>query len=203
MNEESAHRLDTIPMHRGESDPTPAIAPSPAGPEPTEEFEKQYQRIGRWKGPHGTREAQAKVREFWLSQGVSGMRWIARRLRQEGHLDALHGASSLLSDAGTDAIPPILEELERQPSMDQADTLLNALALLGEDGVEAPRSLVALLEAALAGFLDHREADLRESAAVAMRLLPADRSAYWLRRRRPLETDPDVSATLANELLKK
>jgi hypothetical protein len=201
MNEDTDDRLDAMRTQQGEG--AAGLAPSAAGPAPAEEFEEQYQRIGRWKGPHGTREAQARVREFWLSQGSPGVRWLARRLREEGHVDVLHGASCLLWEAGLNAIPPILEELERQPAMDQADALLKALSWIGEDGVGAPRSLMARLEAALAGFLDHEAADVRESAALAMRLLPADRAAYWLRRRRPLETDPYVSETLANELLKK
>lgn len=192
INEETADRIETFLTNQEGSGPVPRLAPSPDAPSPTEVFEEQYQRIGRWKGPCGTREAQANVAEFWSSQGDAGLRWLAARLRREGHLDALDGTAALLASAGEAAILPILEELERQPPIDQADALLKALRWIGEDGTRARPALIARLEAALSEFLGHRDADVRESAALSTRLLPPSHAAGLLRGRLDAETDANV-----------
>ncbi len=85
-----------------------------------DEFEAAYQKIGWWKGPNASAEAWARVREFWRHQGDQGFSWLASRLRREWHIDLLDGVASLLAEADGAAIPAILEELERQPSRDQA-----------------------------------------------------------------------------------
>lgn len=190
--EETTERVDAMLPGQGENHLATRLAQGPAVPSPSEEYEDQYQRIGRWKGPCGTREAQAGVTEFWLGQGEPGLRWLAGRLRQEGHIDALDGTAALLWKAGEGAIRPIIEELEREPPIDQADALLRALRSIAEDGVEAPPSLATRLEAALSVFVHHSDADVREYAARATRLLPRERAAGLLRCRLDAETDPDV-----------
>ncbi len=192
MNGETAGRVDTVLPHRGEDH----LAPGHAGASLAEGYEEHYQRVGRWKGSCGTREAQAKVTEFWLSQGDPGLRWLAGRLRSEGHIDALDGTAAVLSMAGPTAISPILEELERQPSTDQALALLRALAWIGEDGVEAQPSLTTRLETALSGFLGHGDADVREYAARSAHLLPRQRAAGLIGDRLDVETDAAVRAAI-------
>jgi hypothetical protein len=191
MNEETADRMNGMLTHHEES-VAAGIAPGPAGPAPPERFEEEYQKIGWWKGHHATPEARARVRDFWSRQGGPGLRWLASRLRQEWHIDALDGAASLLAEAGAAAIPPILEELERQPARDQAEALLHALAWIGESGGAAQPDLTARLEAVLAAYLRHDDSDLRDRAAGSARLLPRDQAIGLLRRRLVTEEDADV-----------
>ena len=70
--------------------------------------------------------------------------------------------------------------------------LVKALAWIGQSP-SAPKLEATSVELTLARFLQHFDGDVREWAAVAMRLLPPDRAAYWLRRRQAEETDPYVS----------
>ena len=112
-----------------------------------------YQKIGWWKGPNATAEARTLVCEFWRAQGDQGLRWLVSRLRLEGHVDLLDGVASILAQIGETAIPPVLDELERQPSRDQAEALLKALGWLGERGNAAPPPLVARLGSLLGRFL--------------------------------------------------
>jgi hypothetical protein len=191
MNEESADRMNVVLTHHGES----VAAGNASRPEisaPPERFEEEYQKIGWWKGPHATAEARARVRGFWSRQGGPGLRWLASRLRQEWHIDALEGVASLLAEAGEAAIPPILEELERQPARDQAEALLHALAWIGESGGAAQPDLTTRLEVVLAAFLWHADSNLRDWAASSARLLPRDQAVGLLRGRLDTEADADV-----------
>jgi hypothetical protein len=191
MNEETVDRINLVLTQHGESG-TAELAPNSAGRITSEGLEEEYQKIGWWRGPHATPEAQARLRDFWLRQGGPGLRWLAGRLRQEWHIDALDGVATLLARAGEAAIPPILEELERQPTRDQAVALLHALAWIGEDGVEAQASLTTRLEGVLASFLQHDDAGPREWAARSARLLPREQAAWLLRKRLEAEPDADV-----------
>jgi hypothetical protein len=191
MNEETVDRMSLVPT-RHEGTGAAEVVASPAVPTPPEGFEEEYQRIGRWKGPCATPEARAQVRDFWSRQGEAGLRWLAGRLRREWHVDALDGVASLLARAGEVAIPPILEELERQPSRDQAEALLHALAWLAEHEDAVPPSLTTRLEAVLASFLWHDDPDLRDRAAGSTRLLPREQALGLLRRRLDAEADADV-----------
>jgi hypothetical protein len=191
MNEETADRMDVLLTHHEES-VAPGIAPGPTGPAPSVRFEEEYQKIGWWKGPRATPDVRARVRGFWSRQGGPGVRWLASRLRQEWHIDALEGVASLLAEAGEAAIPPILEELEREPARDQAEALLHALAWIGESGGTAQPDLTTRLEVVLAAFLQHGDSDLRDRAAGAARLVPRDRAFGLLRSRLDAEADADV-----------
>lgn len=62
-------------------------------------------------------------------------------------------------------ITPVLDELERQPSRDQAEALLKALGWLGEEGNAASPPSVARLGLVLATFLSGDDPGLREWAA--------------------------------------
>jgi hypothetical protein len=198
MNEETADRTGVVltgPHGGGAA----GFAPSPAGPIPTERLEEDYQKIGWWKGAHAMPEARAQVRDFWRLQGGPGLRWLAARLRPEGHIDALDGVASLLAAAGETAILPILEELERQPTRDQAGALLHALAWIGEDGVAASTALTPRLEAALASLWQH-DADLREWVVCSARLLPRAYAVGLLRRWLDGETDAEVRRAIGDVL---
>jgi len=190
MNEETADGMGDVLTHPHGGGPA-GFAPGAAGPIPTERLEEEYQKVGRWKGPHATPEARAQVRDFWQRQGGPGLRWLVARLRSEGHIDALDGVASLLAAAGETAILPILEELERQPTRDQAGALLHALAWIGEDGVAAPSVLAPRLEAALASLWQH-DADLREWAARSARLLPRAHAVGLLRGWLERDADAEV-----------
>ena len=89
-----------------------------------DEAERHFRGLGNWKHPETGRAA----REYWLSAGAQGVEWLARRLRGETHVEALHDAAALLADLGRASVGPIIEELDRDPAPDQALTLLRAWA---------------------------------------------------------------------------
>ena len=199
MNEETAHRTGVVLTDLDRAG-NAGLAPSPAGPITTERFEEEYEKIGWLKGRHATPEALAQARDFWRRQGGPGLRWLVARLRQEWHIDALDGVASLLAAAGETAILPILEELERQPTRDQAGALLQALAWVGEDGIAATTSLAPRLEAVLVSLRQHDDADLRERAARSARLLPRAAAVGLLRGWLEGETDADVRRAIEEVL---
>lgn len=186
---------------------TPAISPPPKGPVDTkngsalfstDEAESHYRTLGCWKGPASSSEMQESSREYWRRLAEPGVRWLVRRLRNERRVDALHGAASLLADLGVDCIKPILKELRREPTVDQALALLQALSWIAESS--NPRLKTIEAEVVLAAFLQHEQPDLREAAARAMRLLTPERSSHWLVSRLRDEPSADVRATLEEEL---
>jgi len=201
MNEETVDRTNVMLTHH-EGSVAAGPAPGPAGPAPGEDFEEEYQKIGWWKGPYATREARASQHEFWRARGPEGIRWLVRRLRQEWHIDALHGVASLLADLGESIIVPVFEELARNPSHDQALSLLWALVSLSESSptlrIEAGPS-----EPILAGWLEDDDPDIREAAAESLRLLGPERSIGRLERRLRDETDDDVRRTVERELTRQ
>src|SRR6516162_5380833 len=90
-------------------------APSAVGQEPRadapftpEEAEFHYQRLGRWKGPDASPEAQAESHRFWQDTGLPGIHWLIARLRDELHDDRLHGAGSMLADLNPASLGPIV-----------------------------------------------------------------------------------------------
>ena len=161
--------------------------------------ERFYQYLGAWKGPLATPESQQEALAFWRSSGEEGVRWLVERLRNEHHVDAMHGAASLLSDLGAVIVDPIFQELGKAPSGDQAQVLLWALVSLAESEPSI-RSEGARPELVLAEFLQHNEPDLRESAAGAMRLLRHERALRWLSQRLRDETNAEVRQTIEDEL---
>ncbi len=198
MNEEAVDRTNVMLTHH-EGSVAAGPVPGPARRAPAEEFEEEYQKIGRWKGPDATRKARVTQHEFWRARGPEGVRWLVRRLRQERQLDALHGVASLLADLGESIIAPVFEELARNPSHDQALSLLWALVSLSEScptlRIEAGTS-----ESVVADRLQDDDPDIREAAAEALRLLGPERSIGWLERRLRDEIDDDVRRTIEREL---
>jgi hypothetical protein len=192
MNDETIDRIDALLKHHGDEGAIAAVSPSLASPSSEEDFEDAYQKIGWWKGPNATPETRARVRDFWRLQGNRGLSWLVGRLRREWHIDLLDGVADLLAQAGDAGIPPILDELERQPRRDQAEALLKALGWMGEEGIPVPPSSVKRLETALSMFLHQDDAGLREWAARAVRLLPGERAIALIGGQLDGETDPDV-----------
>jgi hypothetical protein len=179
--------------------PTGTGEPGPEVPFTPEAAEADYQALGRFTGKLAAAPVQAAAREFWVSSGERGARWLARRLHWEFHVDTLHAPSAQLADLGEAAIGPIVEELGGHPTPEQAEALLKALGWIGE----SPSALIieaTAFELLLARFLQHRDPDVREGAALAMRLLPSARAAYWLRRRQLEERDKYVTPTIEDEL---
>ncbi len=199
MSEETADRMNVMLTHHEESGAA-GLAPSPTGNVATEGFEKEYQRIGWWKGPYATPEARRGCASSGCVREVRACGGSRDGCAIEWHLDALDGVATLLAGAGESAIPPILEELERQPPRDQAEALLQALAWIGEDGVEAQPALTTRLQAVLAGFLQHDDAGPREWAARSARLLPREQAVGLLRTRLEAEPDADVRRAIEEVL---
>ena len=92
-----------------------------------ERFEQAYQKLGRLRGPDATPEVQREVREIFVKAGRTGAQWLVNRIRDEWSIDALSAVSFLLAEIGLDALEPILEALENNPSEDAAEYLLRAL----------------------------------------------------------------------------
>jgi hypothetical protein len=192
MNEKTIDRTDAV-LKLDRDDVTAAdIPPAQAAVCCQDSLEAMYQKIGWWKGPNATAEARTLVSDFWRDQGDPGLRWLASRLRPEGHIDLLDGVASILSQIGDTAIPPVLDELERQPCRDQAEALLKALGWLGEQGNSASPPLVARLGLVLATFLSGDDPGLREWAARAARLLPRERAVGLLGSLLNAEPNADV-----------
>ncbi len=157
-----------------------------------EEADAQYRVLGAWKGPAARSEVQQAAKAFWRGAGSAGARWLVDRLRNESHVDALHGASSMLADIRESSLIPILEGLRRDPSVDQAIALLRALGWIGEaQQTDDPRA-----EAAIVDFLFHEEPDVREAADAALCVVPPDRAAHWRARRLRVEQNQEVSRSI-------
>jgi hypothetical protein len=178
----------------------------PSGSSPTSDEENslasevaeiQYQRLGRWIGADASPERQAESARFWRESGLAGLRWLISRLRDESHDDRLRGAASMLADLGMEGLGPILETLRGRPTRDQALALLWALGWLGDQEENGdPRT-----ELVLAQYLLDENAEIREAAARAMRLIATDRAGLWLTRRLRDEPDHEVRRTLEEELV--
>jgi hypothetical protein len=161
--------------------------------------ERYYQYLGAWRGLWATRGAQQEAFAFWRSSGEEGVRWLVQRLRDEHHVDALHGAASLLSDLGAIILGPIFEELAGEPSGDQALALLRAIGWLS-DSETTPRLEAVRAELILVDLLQNDAPDIREAAARAVRLLPHERVSRRLSQCLRNETDADVRATIEEGL---
>lgn len=199
MNEGIFGRIHPVTAHRAEGG-SAGLELSPAsGPGATNVFEDEYQKIGRWTGPEAAPEAREKRWEFWRLSGVGGVRWLVRRLREERHIDVLHGAASLLAGLGEVVLEPVFEELARANSRDQSLCLLWSLVSLSE-AVPTLRMDARASEAILADRLQDDDPDLREAAAEAMRLVESEQAARWLELRLKDEADDDVRRTMEREL---
>ncbi len=137
--------------------------PTPKQKVGEEEFNSEYGRIGWWKGPHATREAQNEVRQFWKSAGAAGAEWLVKRIAKETHGDILEGVANLLADIGPASIIPVVRELDAEPTRDQAEVLLKSLGWIEADhdaAVICPKGLETTLEK----YLTHSDADIRAAA---------------------------------------
>jgi hypothetical protein len=192
MNEKTIDRTDALLKLERDDVSSADVPPAEAAVRCEDTLEAMYQKIGWWKGPNATADARTLVCDFWRNQGDHGLRWLVSRLRPEGHIDLLDGVASILAQIGATAIPPVLDELERQPSRDHAEALLKALGWLGEQGNAASPPLVARLGLVLATFLSRDDPGLREWAARAAGLLPRERAVGLLSGRLNAEPDADV-----------
>jgi hypothetical protein len=192
MNEKTIDRSDALLKRDRDYVTTEDVPPAQAAVCCEDSLEAMYQKIGWWKGPNATAEARTLVCDFWRRQGDQGLRWLVSRLHPEGHIDLLDGVASILAQIGDTAIPPVLDELERQPSRDQAEALLKALGWLGEQGNAISPPSVARLGLVLATFLSGDDPGLREWAARAARLLPRERVVGLLVSLLNAEPDADV-----------
>ena len=123
-----------------------------------------------------------------------------RRLRDESHLETLHGAASLLADLGEVILGPIFEELTRECAGVSVLCLLWALDSLSESAPTL-RLEGTQAELALAGLLQDDDPDVREEAAETMRLLGPERAVRWLEHRLRDETNADVRRTMEMDLI--
>lgn len=162
-----------------------------------DEREKAYRQIGWWKGPQPPRELRRERQSFWAAAGEGGVRWLIKRLRQEHNIEVLHGAASLLASLGPVIVPPILDELAGPHVGDNGLALLGALEKLPRDVGQAHETR---LVDALQSYLGHPSLELREAAAGATAILPAERAIRMLQDALRLETNPVVRETLEDAI---
>jgi hypothetical protein len=179
------------------SDSGLALTGADTGAYPEERLEEEYRKIGWWKGPHAEKAAREAVRSFWKGLGTWGARWLARRLRRETHVDAVEGVANLLADLGAVAAGPVLEELEGTPSWDQAKALLTALRWLPSPGHLLTQDRQ---QRAIAKFAADADADLREAACRATRVLPQPEALLVLRQALSAEENEDVRQAIEAEI---
>ena len=160
-------------------------------------LEKAYQQIGWWKGPQPPRELRRESQKFWTSVGESGIRWLVARLRQERNIEVLHGAASLLASLGPAIVPPILDELDGTRARDNGLALLGALGKLSPD---VGRLYQTRLFNTLRGYLENPLLELREAAAAATAILPAEQAVRLLEDALRAETNPVVRETLQDAI---
>jgi hypothetical protein len=154
-------------------------------------YEQIYQKIGWWKGPLATAEAQRSLREYWVDRGTAGAEWLVDRIGSETHGDLLDGIANLLADIGPKSIVPIARKLEDEPTRDQAEVLLKSLGWIEathDDAAVHPHDLWTIL----GHYLSDADADIRIAACAATRILPRHRRLSLLSQRRPFEHDPEV-----------
>jgi hypothetical protein len=151
-------------------------------------FEERYRRLGWSTGPFALQNVKRQTREYWVAEGVRGARWLAKRLATESHAEVMDAVASLLADIGHQSIPPIVDELDNEPTRDQAEVLLKALGW-----IEAPLDAAArnreTLRRTLEKYASDEDADVRAAAYAATRILPSDAAVKLLARRRSYETD--------------
>ncbi len=162
-----------------------------------EQCEREYQKVGWWKGPHATPEARQAVRTFWVGLGEPGVCWLAQRIGRESHVDLLDGVTNLLISFGPAGLPLILNTLQGDVTPVQAEHLLTVLRWTRLTGQE---HLQPQLNAVLRHFLAHESAEVRQAAVRAARALPRDRARQMLLERRAAEPDPEVAEAIAEEL---
>ena len=186
-------------FHSGAWPLLPFWAPG-EGEEPQAEgvdLEKAYQRIGWWKGPQSPRDLRRESHAFWAQLGKKRIRWLVSRLRRERNIEVLQGAAFLLASLGPAIVAPILDELDGTPVKD------NGLALLGALGKLSPkvgRANQTRLRNTLYRYLRHPLLELREAAAAATAILPAQRAVHLLQEALRVETDQVVRETLKDAI---
>ena len=152
-------------------------------------FEEEYRRLGWSTGPFARPAVKKQTHAFWVATGITGARWLVKRLATESHVDVLHAVANLLAEFGEKGIGPIVRELEDKPTRDQAEVLLKALGW-----IEAPLDVTAIdrgvFQKTLEKYTSDRDSDVRAAAYAATRLLPTDAAVNLLARRRSVELDP-------------
>jgi hypothetical protein len=172
----------------------------PGPPAKDEGLEAAYHQIGWWKGPEGSRERRRENQTFWAGVGEKGIRWLVARLRQERNIEVLNAAASLLASLGAVVVTPILDELSMRDLGD------NGIALLGALGKISPtigRSNFTRLFNTLRRYLNHPLLELREAAALATAILPADRAVQLLQDAFRAETNSVARETLREEIAER
>jgi hypothetical protein len=131
-------------------------------------FESEYRKLGWTRGRYASPQFLENSRAFWIRSGVEGAAWLAGRIRNEAHVDVLDHAANLLADIGSCSLSPVLVELQRSPTIEQAECLLTAIGWL-------PVSHDSSLSFVLVDLAKHPSVDVREACVVATRaLFPTD-----------------------------
>lgn len=88
--------------------PRPAdLAVTPESQLRSEDAEDLYQRLGRTRGPFGTRQAREATRKAWEAKGWAGALWLLGRVRRERHLDVLDAVAEVLAEHRDRVIPTV------------------------------------------------------------------------------------------------
>lgn len=161
-------------------------------------FEKQYRHLGWTTGPYSGEAVQNDVRSFWKHRGRTGAEWLARRIRDEFHMDILSAVADVIGEIGEAARRPVMDTLKaRTTSTNQAVALLKGLGSLGPP---ANPTVIKRTRRLIRSYFDHPDTEVREAAAVATRCLPAQMAQRLLNDSLAVESNWSVRETFEEEI---
>jgi hypothetical protein len=175
----------------------PSTASLPASLLSSPVFEAMFDRLGRWTGRSGSRQAQQDLLRRWIRTGEDGAFWLVRRVAEERNLEALDGASTALEAMSAVAAPHIVAALASSNKAGDTETALKLLRILewfpAGDIVAIAPSLTAIVERSAS----HASVELREAAYRCVPLLP--NSAEVRARALTSELDPELRSILEEQ----
>ncbi len=119
-----------------------AVAATPESQLCHDELEDLYQRLGRTRGPFGSREGRAATRKAWGEKGWTGALWLLERARREKHLDVLDAVAEVLEEHGDRVVSTVATYFANSSAAEtNFRTLLLRTAKLARAGVRDDTTL--------------------------------------------------------------
>jgi hypothetical protein len=181
-----------------------AAKPAPSSKERTQNlsttspiYEELYLRIGRWVGPFARPDAKRTLLDEWKRYGADAALWLVQRIKHERNLDALEGATEVLTSMGSLAAPYLIGALRVSADEHDVDSQLKYIRILewfaSEDVVPWAANLEGILE-----LVSHStSSELRESTYRCISLL--SHPARLFERALAAESDPDLRCLLEDQ----
>lgn len=144
----------------------------------SEDLEDLYQRLGRTRGPFGTRQGREATGKAWETKEWAGALWLLDRVRRERHLDVLDAVAETLA-AHRDRVIPTVVGCFTSSSTGEHDyqaMLLRAAKLARTSGREDARLVAMASEGARSP-----DAEVREAAYLLLGAIGSDAAQKVLR----------------------